>query len=485
VREAIVGRSSELSALQGLLDATASGPAALILEGDPGIGKTTLFDAARELAAERGFRVLAATPTSSEVRLAHAGLADLLAGVEERDLAVLSGVQRAALDAALLRGSGATQPPDRRAVAVALLNVVEGLALAAPVVIAVDDLQWLDASSAAALAFAARRLTGRVGILGARHRPPDPDPPALQLQLAHGRDASRLTVGPLPRETVGRLVRTRLGRSLPRAVAARVERMAGGNPLFALEIARAVADSPAPLAVELPDTLKALVDESLHGLPTHVREALAVAAALDRPDVAFVARVLPDVDVVAALGEAEACAIVTFAGGAVAFTHPLLAAGVAESLTAAQRRAIHQRLAELLDDGEERARHLALASVHAEPETVAALDAAAQQARDRGAPSAAAELLELARAPSAPTRPSAACAPRPTTSTPATPPARARCWRAPSPSWRPAPSAPPRAACSARSATATAATSRPRRSWPRRSTRRRTAARSPSRPPWS
>ncbi|MCW2994406.1 MAG: regulatory protein LuxR, partial [Conexibacter sp.] len=103
MREAIVGRSSELSVLQDLLGAVSTGPAALILEGDPGIGKTTLIDAGRALARKRGFRVLAATPTSSEVRLAHAGLADLLAGVQDTDLAVLSGVQREALDAALLR----------------------------------------------------------------------------------------------------------------------------------------------------------------------------------------------------------------------------------------------------------------------------------------------------------------------------------------------------------------------------------------------
>jgi len=401
VREAIVGRAGELSALQDLLGAMATGPAALILEGDPGIGKTTLVDAGRALARERGFRVLAATPTSSEVRLAHAGLADLLAGVEDADLAVLSGVQREALDAALLRDDTTAGPaPDRRAVAVALLGVVEGLALAAPVLIAVDDLQWLDASSAAALTFTVRRLTGRVGLLGARHRPsPDADAGAAPtLHLAHGREAPRLAVGPLPRQTVGRLVRERLGRSLPRAVAARIERMAGGNPLFALEIARTVADSPAPLAVALPDTLKELVREGLQDLPTPVREALAAAAELDRPDVALLVRALPGIDVLAALADAEARGIVTFAGGAVAFTHPLLAAGVAEGLSPAQRRAIHQRLAATVDGAEQRARHLALASVHAEPHTIAALDHAAGRARDRGAPAAAAELLELARA---------------------------------------------------------------------------------------
>jgi DNA-binding CsgD family transcriptional regulator len=392
VRQAIAGRTEELAALERLLDDTASGPAALILEGEPGIGKTTLLDAARDLARARRFTVLTAQPAPAEIRLAHAGLADLLGTVETREIEALPGAQRHALDAALLRGDhGVHETLDRRAVAAAFLTLVEQLARTAPVLIAIDDLQWLDPSSAAAVTFALRRVTGTIGLVAARH--PDPDAPPL------GRAATRLTVGPLARAPVQRLVRARLGRTLPPAVAERVERMAGGNPLFAIEIARTIAEAPTPLTVELPATLKDLVAHRLNDLPPDTRLALAVAAALDRPaDVALIQKALPDVDAVAALTHAERRDIIAFAAGAVHFTHPLLAAAVADGLQPAQRRAIHGRLADLIGDPEQRALHLARATVHADLQTVAALDDAAVRAADRGAPAAAAELLEHARA---------------------------------------------------------------------------------------
>lgn len=375
MRSAIVGRADELAAVEDLLDATSAGPAALILEGEPGIGKTTLLEAGRARAAAHGHRILAARPAPAEVRLAHAGLADLL---RDEPLDGLPPAQREALDAALLRGDA--RAPDRRAVAAALLTVVERRAAAdAPVLIVIDDLQWLDPSTAAALAFALRRVTGRVGLLGACH----PRTAALP-------DAPRRSVGPLPAADVARLVRP-----LPRALARRVGDLSGGNPLFALEIARTVtAEDPTPT---LPDTLKDLVAERLAGLPADVLLSLAVAAALERPDVALAVAALPDIDVVAALTEAEAADVIAFERGAVAFTHPLLAAGVAELVPPARRRAIHARLAELTGDPEQRARHLARATVQPEPATIAALDDAARLAADRGAPAAAAELLELAR----------------------------------------------------------------------------------------
>jgi DNA-binding CsgD family transcriptional regulator len=374
VRNAIVGRADELAALEDLLDATSAGPAALILEGEPGIGKTTLLDAGRERAAARGHRILVARPAPAEVRLAHAGLADLL---RDQPLDGLPPAQRAALDAALLRGDA--RAPDRRAVAAALLTVVETLAAAAPVLIVIDDLQWLDASTTVALAFALRRVSGRAGLLGACH----PQTAALP-------GVPRRPLGPLAAPDVARLVRP-----LPPALAQRVGDLSGGNPLFALEIARTVTrEEPTPT---LPDTLKGLVSERLEGLPADVRLSLAVAAALERPEVALIAAALPETDVVAALTEAEAADIITFERGAVVFAHPLLAAGVAEHVPPARHRAIHARLAELVPDPEQRARHLARAAVQPEAATIAALDDAARLAADRGAPAAAAELLELAR----------------------------------------------------------------------------------------
>lgn len=373
MRNGIVGRADELAKVEGLLDAIAAGPAALVLEGEPGIGKTTLLDAGRRSARARGFRVLAAAPGPNEVRMAHAGLADLL---RDEPLEALPPVQRAALDAALLRDAprDAGDGAEARAVAAGLLTVLESLAATAPVLLAIDDLQWLDASTTAALAFAVRRVTGRVGLLAATH-PRQPSP----------LDVPRRAVGPLPHASIARLVRP-----LSPALAGRVADVSGGNPLFALEIAR--TGDPA----RLPDTLKGLVSERLDGLPEDARLALVAAAALERPQVALIAAALPGLDAVAALSRVEASDIITFDHGAVVFAHPLLAAGAADHVTPAQRRAIHARLAELVSDPEQRARHLARAAVHPDPETIAALDDAARIAAARGAPAAAADLLDLA-----------------------------------------------------------------------------------------
>ena len=341
-------------------------------------------------------RTLVAQGSSADVRLAYAALTDLLAEVGDDSITALPTPQRRALEAALLRNvPTARTPPDPRAVATGLLTLVKQLAEETPLLLAIDDLQWLDSSSARALRFAVRRLSGRTGLLAARRDPPR-TPPSEQLWLAQPEALRVIRLAPLARGEVHRLLRERTGRSLPPPALARIDHVAAGNPFVALELARAHGRDGDAEPLALTESLRELVAARLSALAPDVRAALLLAAALTRPRVAVIQAALETGDAGELLGPAEAAQIVTIGGGEVSFIHPLLASGVYAGASAPERRAAHRRLAAVVEGTEERARHLALASAQAEPEVIAALDAAAAEARRRGAPVDAAELLGLA-----------------------------------------------------------------------------------------
>src|SRR5688500_9607336 len=160
----IVGRRAELDVLGDFVASIAGGASALVLDGEAGVGKTTLWKAGAAEAEARGFRVLAARPAESETALSFSGLSDVLDTVLEEALAPLPEAQKRALSRALVLDDDEGAPPDPHAVGVAFLNALRALAEQAPVVIAVDDVQWLDVASSSALVYAARRLrTERVG----------------------------------------------------------------------------------------------------------------------------------------------------------------------------------------------------------------------------------------------------------------------------------------------------------------------------------
>src|SRR5262245_16692209 len=168
----IVGRDAELARGAALLDAAAAGPSALVLEGDAGIGKTTILHAVLAGARARGYRVLAAEPARSERAMAFAGLSDLLAGVPDEVFSGLPAPQRRALDVALLRAEPDGAELDVRRVGAAFLSVLAGLAGRGPIVLGVDDVQWIDPPSARVLEFALRRVGSRpVGIITAARTP--------------------------------------------------------------------------------------------------------------------------------------------------------------------------------------------------------------------------------------------------------------------------------------------------------------------------
>ena len=163
----IVGRDGELAVVRDVLDGVGDGPATLALWGDTGIGKSTIWEAAVAQARRRGFTVLASRPAAPEVHLSYAGLADLLADVDAEVVAGLPVPQQRALDAALLRGFEDEATADPRAVAAGLQSVINVVAAAGPIVVAIDDLQWLDEPTRRVLAFAIRRCHGPMVMLSA------------------------------------------------------------------------------------------------------------------------------------------------------------------------------------------------------------------------------------------------------------------------------------------------------------------------------
>jgi DNA-binding NarL/FixJ family response regulator len=396
----VVGREPELAAICWLLDSAPHGPAVLAFVGDAGIGKTTVWAAGICEARRRRFTVLSCRPSSAEVRLSYAGLTDLLADVRADAFEHIPLPQRRALGAAQLRIADGGPAPDPRAVASGFLSVLDGLAREGPLLLAIDDLQWLDAPTRAVAEFAVRRCAGPIAVLVAQ-RAADQQGLAGELLPRDPTQQRTLRIGPLSAGALHRLIRNRLERSLPRHTMLRIAHLSGGNPFFALELARSIGTGTsvagAVVLPELPATLISAVNVRVGKLSPPVREALLAASALAAPRIDLVQHALQRPDVVDLLAIAEDAGVVELTmSGAVRFTHPLLAAGVYAEAAPSTRRALHRQLGRLVDDEEERARHLALAAVGPDPETVEALDSAAARARRRGAPITAAELLELA-----------------------------------------------------------------------------------------
>jgi DNA-binding CsgD family transcriptional regulator len=386
----VVGREEELAAVAAFFDGDF--PAALVLAGEAGIGKTTVWRAALQKARERGVRVLVCRPAESEARLSFAGLADLLQPVLGDVLGALPSVQRRALEAALLLSEEGRAPPDQRTISTACLGVFRRLAEEGHVLVAVDDVQWLDPPTALVLEFVARRLADEpVGLLVAERAVGEREAP-LELRRSD-LDTRRIRLGPVSTGALHRLLRNQLGVTLTRPALSRVHEASGGNPFYALELVRALQarggriQPGRPLPV--PPTLEAILRERLDALPVRAREVLAEAAALARPTESILGETL-------VLEQAADAGIIEVVDGEVRFSHPLLASAAYTSIGAAGRRRLHRRLAVAVTDPEERARHLALGADGPSEEVARSLDDAAREAAARGAPAAAADLAELA-----------------------------------------------------------------------------------------
>ena len=396
--DSLIGRNEELNAVRAFLSTHREGPAVVMLEGEAGIGKTTLWEAV--IAAEQPERqVLRARPAEAEMALSFAGLSDLLGGVLEQALSGLPPPQRRALEVALLLESEDERTPEHRAVAAGFRGALRALAETDRLLVAIDDVQWLDSSSAAALAFTLRRLESAGVDFVFTQRIEPGVPPALGLDRATPElEIERVRIEPLSAAAVQRLLHIHLGATFPRPVLRRIHETSGGNPFFALELARALerVEPPAPgEPLPVPGKLHELVEHRLAGLPDETTQALLAAALLGQPSLARLeAAVGPDA--ANALQPAVAAHVARIERERVHFSHPLLASGLVEATDGRARRTLHRRLAEVAEEPEERARHLALASEGPDESVAAALEDAAASVARRGAPEAAAEFAERA-----------------------------------------------------------------------------------------
>jgi tetratricopeptide (TPR) repeat protein len=399
---AVIGRDDELDVIEAFLDALDGGPRALVLSGEPGIGKTVLWETGVAEAKERFACVLSCRGVEAEASLSFAGLSELLGPVLEETAPALLPPRRRALEIALLIAEPGDAPPDPHAIGLAVLDVLRILAAGGSVLVALDDVQWLDLASAGALQLALRRLRDEpVGLLATLREAPGVTEPFDCERLLPPGQLVRLRLGPLGVLPLHQLLKGRLGLELARPELSRLSEMTGGNPFYALELGRELARSEArPEAgrsLRIPGSLAALLGQRLERLPEQVRAVLLIASATARPTADVVAAAHGDSDEgFAALELAAREGVVVLDGPRVRFAHPLLASVCYGQAPLWRQRAVHEALAATVPDVEERSRHLALAAQGPDSRVAAELDAAAQHAASRGATAAAAELAELA-----------------------------------------------------------------------------------------
>ena len=390
----LVGREDEVDRLRRLVGGLSDGPRAALIRGDAGVGKTAVWRAAIGEAKAAGLVVLTTRPEASELPMGLAGLGDLLDAALPQGEEYLATSQRITLRVAAGLEPPRGAPADAIALPRAFAALLRGLAQRAPVLVAVDDVQWLDPPSRRILGFVARRLgDARVGFLTTQ-RGDGSDP--LELERALEERFDEIVVSGLTLGALAHLVRARLDIRVPRPILARVHAVSGGNPMFALEFARSFARDQSQLGpIPIPESLEELVRERIAQYPDEIQALLAVVAAAERPPASLLERV--DASSLVLLDLAlDAGALTLGPDGRVGLPHPLLAAAAYGSLAAGERRALHARIAEASADVEERARHLALSSVQPDASVAELLDEAAKRARARGAPDAAAELAEAA-----------------------------------------------------------------------------------------
>jgi len=389
----LLGRESECEAIDGLLDgARASRSGALVLRGEPGIGKSTLLEYARERAD--GMRVLTGAGVEAESELPFAGMHQLLWTVMDK-ADELPPVQAAALRGAF--GLTADRVEDRFLVSVALLGVLTAVADDEPLLCVVDDAHWLDSGSAEALVFVARRLHA--------------DPVAVLVAAREG-DARRFDAPGLPElaltglEEPAAMSLLESSAELPAPVRDELVRAAGGNPLALNELPAALtADQRAgraPLALDLP--LSEGIERAFlarvrpHG--EDARRLLLLAAADDTGDPGTVLRAARSMGIDDdPFDRVERAGLLLTDGVHLRFRHPLLRSAVYRAAAFGERREAHRALAAALDDevnADRAAWHRAVVAMAPDDEAADALAATADRAQRRGGHAAAARALERA-----------------------------------------------------------------------------------------
>jgi DNA-binding CsgD family transcriptional regulator len=373
----LVGRAAEQDRLYAFAEALDDGPRGLLFRGEAGIGKTMLWRYGVERCRGARLTVLVARPAEEDMPVALGGVVDLF----ERD----------ELDTDALR---AAEDPLARGRAV--LDALRRLAATRPTVVAIDDIQWLDSASSRALGYAARHLWDEpVGLLATARADSGPK---TQRALAESLPAGRLDIvdlGPLGQRALRRMLEGTVA-SISRPALRRIHEASGGNPLFALELARGLAgwDRLPGLtpAERRPASLPAAIAERVDRAPPEVAPLLEAVSALGRAAADELQEALPDADVEALLAKARENELLVVEDGVVRFTHPLVSSVVYGRLGPLERQRLHGRLATRTRDQDVRARHLALSTDEPDESIADLLEAAAGRAHARGADDVAAEL---------------------------------------------------------------------------------------------
>jgi DNA-binding CsgD family transcriptional regulator len=385
------GRRDECAALDVLLDGARRGQSGvLVLRGEAGVGKTALLEHAIESAAD--LTVLRAAGCEAEMELAVAALHQLCAPLLDR-LKGLPGPQRNALATTFGLSAGAV--PDRFFVGLAVLGLLSEAADERPLLCVIDDAQWLDRTSAQALAFVARRMLAEpVVMLFAAREPSDEFAglPELAVEGLGDADARTLLASVIP----GRL---------DKRIADQLLAEARGNPLALLELPRGLSAPQLAGGFGLPGalSLQGRIEESffvrLEALPGDAQLLLLVAAAEPTGDPALLWRAVEGLGITgSALEPAQSTGLIEI-DGRVRFRHPLVRSAAYRAATPADRRRVHRALADATDaqaDPDRRAWHLAEATVGADEDVAAELERAAGRAQARGGLAAAAAFLQRA-----------------------------------------------------------------------------------------
>jgi DNA-binding CsgD family transcriptional regulator len=387
----LLGRQAERARIECLLDDARGGRGgALVIRGEPGIGKTSLLRYALDLA--EAMTVVRAVGVESEAELEYSGLTEIVRPLVSA-FDGLPGHQAETLRGAL--GVSPSRPGDRFTVGAALLGLLSLVAETSPVLVVVDDAQWVDAASVDALSFAARRIAA--------------DPVAV---LVGVREESRafadafaeLTLEGLDADSAALLLRRTSDGAVPPEVAARLWEATGGNPLGLVELPRfltpAQLEGDEGIAEPLPvgAGIQGAYAASIGRLPEATRSALVVLAVSSSGEGTAIAAALAEDGGIEALEPAEDAGLVELRAEGYVFGHPLVRSAVVQSAAPSARRRAHRKLAAALagHDQERRAWHLAAAAVGRNEEAAEALAATAARARERGGHEAATDGFERA-----------------------------------------------------------------------------------------
>ena len=345
----VLVRTAELRQVRDFVQQVRAAPAALAIQGEAGAGKSTLWRAGIEAAAAAGHRVLRSEPSASETDLAFAALSDLLTEVLPLVEARIPGPQREALEVALLLRPAGEEPPAARAIGLAMLAALRGCLSQHSVLIAIDDVQWLDGASRDVLAFALRRMTdGPLSLLVAARTEAAADP--LTVGAPPPPRGWRDLLTALPAAEVIDLapmdlwqVQNLLPPDITAARARLVARQSRGNPFWALQLSASLdADDS-----EVPPLARTLTGQLSRSLSAEAAAALAVVAAAGRTGLPGALAVLDHLaDPAAAVDAAVLAGVVVETGGRLSAAHPLIGAAAVESLPPGRRAQLYRRLAD-------------------------------------------------------------------------------------------------------------------------------------------